>query len=431
MPLTVPTTIFSSEERFVNVVREATPGTIPASSGTTFPIVNFEPEDKLLKLPDEGLRGAMGKTYGIQFGPRYAEASIGGPVFADMIGHELYNMLGDYTQSATAATPNTTLTSSPAVGATTLNVTSGTSFTVNMWIQVDTGLLSEIVQVLSSTTNTITLQTTTPIRIPGHSASATVTNTTIASAGYNNIFSLLNSTNNPATAPPGFGQPITHTYTDRTLVPATGLARQYAYSCFSELTFTGNAEKLTEWNGAFSAFAGQIAASAPSPSISTATVWPDFNTLFGLNGVVSGAPIYDISEWSISMSRKVEPYFTNSGSFNPYVIARGPLVVTGKLTFAPAVDETALLYLLNNTQPQIQIQAFNGLTGANKAGLQFDIVLGAFDTSKINASRSLFGYDVTFEAVSTNLTANSVTTIGWSAGYSPIKVTLVNTTPIY
>jgi len=137
MPLTVPSTIFPTEERFVNVIREATPGTIPSSSGTTFPMVNLEPDDKPLWLLDESLRGGMGDIYDFLQGPLYAEVTIPEtPVYVDMMGHPLYNTLGDYTQSAPAAAPNTTTTAPAVSGATSLTVTSGTSFTVGMWIQV-------------------------------------------------------------------------------------------------------------------------------------------------------------------------------------------------------------------------------------------------------------------------------------------------------
>jgi hypothetical protein len=432
MPLTVPTTIFPTEERFVNVVREAaaTPGTIPATTGTTFPIVNFDPEDKPIWLPDESLRGSMAQTYDFLQGPVIADTSVGGPVYVDMLGHELYNILGDYQQTGTAAAPNTTTNAPIVAGATTISVLAGASFTVGMFIQVDVAPFAEIVKVLSAVAATITLDPTTPLRL-NHLTSVAVTNTTVAANTYSHVFSLLNSSAVAGTTVYQYGQPPTHTWTDRTQVPATGLARQYAFGCLSSLTLTGNSEKLLEWNGSLVSFKGVVASAPPVASVSAVHAYPDFTTLIGLNGIVSGAPIYDIQEWSVTINRQVEPFFTNDGSPNPYTIGRGKLDVIGKLVFSPAVDETALLYMLNNTQPQLQIQATNGKTAQNLQQVQFDVIFCDFDTSKINASRSLFGYEVTFKTTATASTANGVTTTGWSGGQSPLKVTVNNLVPVY
>lgn len=441
MPLTVPATIFPTEERFVNVVREATPGTIPSSSGTTIPLANFEPEDKPLWLLDQSLRGAMGDMYDMLQGPEYAEVSVpASPVYMDTIGHPLLNILGDYTQSAPATTPNTTTTGSANTpGATVINVASGTSFTVNMWIQVyqagSTGP-AEIVQVLSSTANTITLQAATPLRF-NHTAGATVTNTTVAAGTYSHVFTLLNSGFLGSSIFTNFGQPPTHTFTDRTQVPQIGGnpggARQYADACFQSMVLTGNAEKLLEWDGKFSSYIGQLATSPPAASVSSIRAIPVFNTSVQL--ATSGAlgPVYDITEWQLTMNRQLKVFFDNDGSQNPFTIGRGKLGVSGKLTFSPAVDESALTLMLGNTQPQLQILTTNGLVSSNPAylAMQTDILFADFETSKIKSSDVLFGYDVSFKTTHTAQTRNSVTSTGWSGGYSAIKVTINNAVPIF
>jgi hypothetical protein len=435
MPFTVPQTIFPTEERFVNVAREsAGQGQIPASSGTTFPIINFEPDDKPIWLPNESLYGDMAGMHDMQQGPRVAETSIGGNVFVDMIGHEFYNILGDYQQTATTATPTATTSTALAPGATAITVASGgASFTVGMQILITDAVGgNEIVTAAAGATATsIPLNAATPIRL-AHLTALTINNTTVAAGTYSHIFSLLNSSAMVGTGwMPQFGQGPTHVYTDRTQVPATGLARQYAYSCFSELTITGNAEKLLEWSGSFTSFVGQIASTPPVASVSGVRVQPDYRTAIGLLGTVSGAQIFNISEWAVTIQRQVEPFFDNDQSQNPYVIGRGKLDVTGKLTFSPATDETALLYMLNNTQPQLQIQASNGGTAAAFQQVQIDILFADFDTSKIQSGRSLFGYEVTFKASSTATTLNGVALTGWSGGTSPIKVTVNNLVPVY
>lgn len=437
MPATPPpSTIFPTQERFVNVTREATPGTIPASSGSSFPVVGFEPEDKPIWLPDESLRGAMGDIYDFLQGPIISETTIpASPVYVDMIGHPLNATLGDYTQSATAAAPNTTTTAIASAGASSLTVASGTSFTVGMWIQVYVAGSSgpaEIVKVLSGASTSITLDPTTPLRL-NHSSGATVTNTTVAAGTYSHVFSTLNSSFVGSGIYTNFGQPATLCWTDRTQVPATGLARQYAYARMHELTLTGNAEKLLVWNGGFTSYVGQIAAAPPTAAFSSVRAMPDFQTTIQIatGGVLAG--VFNISEWSVSFTRQVEAYFDNDAIQNPFVIGAGKLSVSGKLTFSPATDETALLYMLQNTQPQLQILTTNGLLTSNPLyqALQTDILFADFDTSKINASKALFGYEVTFKTTHTAATRNSVTTTGWSGGYSAAKVTLSNAVPIF
>ena len=436
MPFTVPSTIFPTQERFVAVNRELIPGTIPATVGQSFPVIGFDPEDKPIWLPDESLRAAMGDIYDMLQGPIVAETSIpASPVYLDMIGNPLFGILGDYTQSAPAATPNTTTTALGVAGTTTLTVTSGTSFTVGMWIQVyvtgSTGP-AEIVQVLSGAATTITLQTATPLRL-NHSIGCTVTNTVVTGGTYQHAFSVLNSSLIQSGVYTNFGQPPTHCWTDRTQVPATGLARQYAFGRMSDVTLTGNAEKLLMWNGALTSYVGQIAASAPAANFSTVRALPAWQTTVQLATSGALAPIYNITEWSVTLGRQVEAYLPNDGSQNPYTIGAGKMTVNGKLTVSPAIDETALLYMLQNTQPQLQILVTNGLVTTNPLylALQIDIPLADYDTSKINASKSLFGYDVTFKTTHTATTRNSVTSTGWSGGYSAVKVTLNNAVPTF
>lgn len=436
MAFTVPSTVFPTQERFVNCTTETVPGTIPSSYGQSFPVVGFEPEDKPMWLPDESLRGAMGDMYDFLQGPMYAETTIPEtPVYVDMIGYPLLSLFGDYTQSAPAGTTTTTLTAAAAAGATSLTVSSGTSFTASSWIIVyatgSTGP-AEIVQVASSAATTITLETTTPLRF-NHASGATVTVTTVSAGTYAHEFSVLNSSFVGTGIYTNYGQPPTLTWTDRTQVPATGLARQYAFARHSELTFTGNAEKLLTWNSSFTSFTGQIAQSAPVANFSTVRAMPAWQTTVSIATTGALGGIYDITEWQLTFARQVEPYFPNDGVQYPFVIGAGKLTFTGKLTFSPAVDETALLYMLNNTQPQLQVVVTNGLATTNPGyqAFQIDVLYADYDTSKINSSKSLFGYDVTFKSHHTANTRNSVVPTGWSGGYSAAKVTVNNSVALF
>lgn len=319
--------VFPVAKRFVGVGKETTSGTAVAAT-TTIPVNKFDPEDKPMFLVDDSWRGAMAGEYGLIQGPEIAELEIGGPIYADAIGHALFNILGDYAVTGTGP--------------------------------------------------------------------------------YTHTFALLNS---------GSGQPPTHTFVDYTGIPATGLARQYAYACLSEVTITGNAEQLLTWDAKATTFVSSIPGSAPTANISTVPAQGAWNSAV----TIGGSAATDVAEWELTLTRKVDPYWTAQGSQDPLVIARGELTVAGKLTFAPAVDESPLLAMLNNTQPELQIVA----TGSGGTTLTLHCQIAAYDTSKINSGKSLFGYDVTFKGIA------NTTDVGASAGYSPVLATLVNSVTTY
>jgi len=425
-----PITIFPTSERFVDIAREATAaGTIPSSPGSTIPVSTFKPSDKPMWLPNTAWYGDMGDIHGIIQGPLIGGFDIGGPFFGDMVGHVLYNILGDYTVSGTLASPASTVSAPIAAGATTLTVASGgASFTagMNLWIEDGgTPALNEVVTVASSTATTITLST--PTRF-AHMTSTPFTNTT---APYTHVFSLLNSNTSIGN---GAGQPVTHTITDRTGIPATDFAAQYGYSCFTEFTFTGNAEQLLTWEAKAISNVRAIAASPLStPAASTVQPYPSWRSTTKLTPVGGGSltQVNDVAEWAFTITRQVKPYFTNQGSQSPYVIARGRQGATGKLTISPAIDESSILYLLANTQPQIQIAASNGLAGSNLVSAQADIALAAYETADLADGDELFGYDVAWTAVHTGATFNAVTMTGATGMAGCIKITLQNAIASY
>jgi hypothetical protein len=501
MPIPPPTTLFPVEEREVYIIKEATPGVVPAGApGTPVPMLTMKPSDKPMMLLDESVQGSMGDVYaGIQ-GPLIANIDLGGNFYGDTFGHLLYNLLGDYTSSGTTAAPAGTTNASMAVGATTISVASGgTSFTSGMfiWLQ-DAGspAANEIVQVTSTGSATSIPITATRF---AHNTAMPFTNTT---APYFHVFSLLNQLIGAAN---GAAQPPTHLFTDRTGIPATGLAAQYGYTCLSELVITGNAEKLLPWTAKGTCYTRQIPGSATavtnvsnvqtypswrsvtalgspaaftytatsaSPCVFTAagsafangqgiilegTVPTGFSagtvyfvvsvagTTFSLAAAPGGTAINssstgngtlltavrNIGEWQYSLSRAVKPYWTNQGSQYPYAIGRGKQGVKGKLTFSPAIDESPLVALLANSQPQQQVYASNGLTGVNLVALQIDLLLGMYDTADLNDSSELFGWDVPFTGIHTATASGGITTTGASGGKGAVKVTLTCPTPMF
>ena len=377
---------------------------------------------------DEAWRGAMAGEYDMLQGPIWAETAFAGPVYGDTVGHLLYNILGDYTQSATSTTPTTTLSSAVAYGVGTIPVATGTSFTNGMYVEVfqsgSTGP-AEICQVSSSTSTTIVFSAATPIRF-AHSSGATVTNTNVSAGTYTNTFTLLNGTVGQDAM--GAGQPPSHTFTDRTQVPgsAGNLAAQYAFGCLSQLTLTGSAQGIFMHSGNLTSFSYAQPSAAPTANVSSVRATPNWRSTIGVNGTVSGSPVDDITEWEFALNRVVEPIPTTDGTQSPYTIARGKFTATAKLTFQPSVDLSALTYMLNNTQPQLQIIYSNGLSGTSNITYTINVQLGAFDTANINESSALFGYDVTAKLI-----ANTTNGIGWSGSYSPISIAIANSIPVY
>lgn len=415
MPLTVPSTVYPSERRAIGLAKEVTPGTGVAVT-TSVPFVNFVPEDKPMWLPDESLRNALAQTYGLIQGPYVADLTFDtSPVYMDTIGHFLYNLLGDYTTSGTSTGTTGTLTGTgyPAATTGTIIVPQGSNFGAAGYVQLDvTGTNSEVVAYGTGTGTIINLTGTTRF---SHAASSTVYQ---VSGAFTHVFSLLNGTGN--------AQPPTHTITDRTYIPAgTQQARWYPFTCLTEMTFTGNAEKLFDWSAKALAYANQMPGTFPVNTFGTIPAQPSWSSNVGLNGSIAGAQIYQVAEWAFTLTRQVEPFFTADGAQNPYIFGRGKFHATGKINFIPVIDQTPLTYMLNNTQPQLQVLQTNLGTGTTLESIQFDVQQCAFDASVLEPGKALLGYSNAFIAV-----ANTANT-GNSAGYSPLKVTIVNQIPTF
>lgn len=406
--------VFPVERRAIGTAREAVAGTAVAMTSTV-PVDKFSPDDKITGLIDKSWRQAMAGEYAYIPGTTSGEIDMGGPVYADTIGFGMLNILGDYATVGTATTPNTTLTgASNTAGATSLVVTSGTSFTLGMNIQVGTGTSAEVVTVSGAGGSTSIPIANTPLRF-NHSAAEAVTNTSAGAANYTHTFTLLNSAANGA-------QPPTHTLTDATGIPATNLARVYTSACFSDITLTGNPSALFMWDGKATTFLSAIAGAIPTVAPSTVPAQASWNSIVGVGGPASGGTLNSyVDEWVLTINRVVEPYWTASGQQNPYVIVRGALTAALTLKFGPAPDESQFLNFLNNSQPQVQIKA-NGPSGTS---LQIDAQTCAFDTGKLDDSKAAFGYDISAKCIA------NTTNVGASAAYSPIKITLKNSTPSF
>lgn len=427
----VPITGFAPvAERAVFITREAfgTPGTIPASPGVVIPVKTFKPANKPDWLENDAWYGDGGDIYGILQGPLIGGADIGGDIMGDEFGHILYNIMGDYTTTGVAASPASTASALITQGSSTISVASGgASFTAGMalWIE-DAGspAANEVVVVASSTATTITLVS--PTRF-AHATAVPFTNTT---GIFTHVFTKLNAATSIGN---GAGQPPTHCFTDRTGLPATGFASQFGYSCFTEVTITGNSQQLLTWEGKTISNVRAVPGTPPVPNASQVQPFPGWRSTVKMSPTGGGAlaQVNDFAEWMVTITREVEPYFTASGQQTAYIISRGKQGATGKLTVGPAIDDSSELYLLNNTQPQIQVAAGNGLTGTALISLQTDIGLGAYKAAEIASDRKLFGYENNYTAVHSNQTFNSVGLTGVSGGSGCVKFTLINSTPTY
>lgn len=423
-----PTTFGVVAEREVYVQKEAVPGTIPGTIGSPVPLTSFKPSNKPMMLYDESFQGSMGDTYGAYQGPLIAGFDIGGHVFGDHgLGEALYNLLGDYTTTGTAASPAGTTNGALAVGATALPVASGgASFTTGMFLWLEdagTPAANEVVMVTSTGSATSIPITATRF---AHLTAMPFTNTT---APYTHVFALLNGSLGAANGP---AQGPTHCITDRQGISANG-ADQFAYGCFSEVTLTGNSEKLLDWSGKAVCMARQTAGSAVGmANVSTVVPYPSWRTVTGIAGPASGGTqVKYIAEHSVTLTRAIKAYNTEQGSQQPFIIARGKQSNAGKMVISPATDDSSMIAFLANTQPQLQFLSSNGLGGTSLVSVQVDIILAAYDTDDINDSSELFGFDVAFKPQHTAASSGGITTTGASGGKGAVKVTLINAIPTY
>jgi hypothetical protein len=409
--------VYPVTRRFIGLAKETTAGTVVQPS-YTFPMTKFTPKDNITYLKDTAWRNSMAELYNLIQGVEISDLDMGGPFFGDGIGYNLANILGDYWQSVngTAGTA-TTLSSNYTAGGTTISVTSATGLLNGMTIAV--GTLGSNAEEVRTITNIVSTTITLSSALYQSHTSTTPVTPYVSVNTYVHNFSLLNS----GTGMGGYSsaQPPTYTYTDYTGVTATSGARNYGYTCFSELAFTGTATELLMWDGKATGFASAIASPTPTASISSVKPEADWQSTIS----IASTQVNTIEEWKLTLTRKLEPKFTNSGQQSPFAIPRGELGAALALTYDPAVDETPFLEYLNNTQPTLAITTTNGLSGASLVQMVMNVQVAAYDTGELEDSKTTFGYNTTVAAV-----ANS-TNAGPSGGLSPVQIALTNAVVSY
>lgn len=407
----IATTVFPESQQWFGIGREVTSGTV-VQPVLTVPMAKGEPDEKVTWLDDKSIRGYMAVDYNLIQGVECAEFALDGPVYMDSIGYFLHNIFGDYQAAGTTGSPTWTAPGGVTAGAGPITVTTGTAATAGTFIQIGTSAPTEVVKVgTGSTVTSIVIDPTTPIRY-AHTGSTTINTVT---APFTHTFALLNS---------GNGQPATHTITHHQGISGTYGARQYSYFCASDMDFTMNSEELFMHSTKGTSFLGVPAAASPTNVASTVPAQPDWRFLVGIGGPASGGTlISNVINGGVTIARAVKPFWTLDGAQAPYVIARNGLEITGKFTHL-AQDESPMLNMLNNVQPQLQMTMTNGLSGANLVAVTFNVQVGAYETSKINAADEI-QYDVTWRGIA------NTTNVGFSAGQGPATVVIQNAWPTY
>lgn len=403
---------FASTKQFIGIAPEVTQGTAVAMTATQL-LTTFTPVDAPTFLKDQSWRGSMGTDSFAQIpGVGTATHSLGGPVYGDTAGFWLRNILGDL---ATTGTPTgsgaTTLSTSAAAGAT--SITSVASVPAATLVQIGSGATAEVVTTGTPTgSGPYVLPITTPASglLFAH-ASAQAVAPVVTAGPFTYTWSLLNS---------GGGQPVSHTLTHSLGPTASVGARQYPGFCMSGMNFTFNAEsELFGWTGQGTSWPSVIPGAAPTAAPTAILPIASWKTKVGIGGPASGGTLVNtVTDGEFDIVRELTPYFTATGSQTPYIIQRGGVSVTGKLNFGAVSDESALLYMLNNTQPQVQLLASNGLAGVNLITVQIDCQVAAFTSAAVDSSKAAVGYQDGFEAVF------NTTNAGGSGGMSPIKVSV-------
>lgn len=418
---------------WLGVARELTVGT-PLVPVITHPLEQsiFEPEDTPKFLQDKAIRGSMTDLFYETLGVESSTFSFGGPNFLDSHGYFFDNVFGDLsTVGSTPANPSTTSGVLP-VGSTNMTLASAppAAYTAGATIQLGTLPTAEVLVISSTAASNVINFTNNPLRFTHPTAQ------TVNSCGtpFTHKFAALNSQLGYGGA---FGaQPPTHTFTDVTNIvnvmtnPTYGTAasnpfgaRMYPSAVLKSIDFSGNAEQLLDVKMNGDSWISQPAGTAVTNITTNSRPIPNWNSTVS----ILGTSINQIGEFSVSFKRTTQVYWTVQGIQNPFVIARGPLMMDGSIQWDPTQTEQPLDMMLLNAQGPMSIAVTN--SGIPNAGTPFTLTFTATQVanikSKIMRNKALIGYANSFEGV-----ANS-TDVGGSGGLGPGTITLVNNTPTY
>ena len=418
---------------WLGIARELTGGT-PLVPVITHPLdqADYSPEDMPKFLDDKAIRGSMTDLFYKTLGVESASFSFGGPNFLDSHGYFFDNVFGDLsTVGSSLANPSTTSGVMP-VGSTNMTLAAAppAAYTANAVIQIGAGATAEVVVISATAASNVVGFTNNPTRFTHPTAQTVQT----AGTPFTHKFAALNS-------PLGYGgaygaQPPTHTLTDVTNIVNTFTnatygtaptntygARMYPFGVVKSLDLSGNAEQLLGVKMSGESFLSQVAGTAVTNVTTNSRPIPNWNSTVS----ILGGSITQIGNFSLSVKRATQVYWTVQGSQTPVIIARGPLTMDGSIDWNPVNTEEPLDIMLLNAQGPMVITASN--SGIPNSGTPFTLTFTMSQVanikSKVMRSGQLISYSNSYECV-----GNS-SDVGGSGGLGPGTITLVNNTATY
>jgi len=416
--LAVPSPVFPEAARILNVGREAVAFGTLAASYVSVPVNDFQPDPNYNYFFDNAERGSLTGPYDAAQGPAWLESTISeSPVYGDTIGYFLASLFGEWSDTGTAGGTTWTATGGVAAGATSITVTSGTVATAGTFVQIGTGVGAEVCTVgTGSTATSIVLSATTPTRF-AHTGSTTIT---LVTAPFTHVF----ATMNPG-SPTGLnsGQGPSLSVLDRNFAAGNSgfYADAYPYTVVQEISLTGQPNGYLTWTGKLMSWPQTSPGAAVTAAFSGAKGIPAWKG----TSTVGGSAANNIDQWKITLTREINPIPAINGQQAPLIFARGKLTGTFDLEYAAVSDESALNYMLNNTQPSLLWTTANGLSGASQLSFSLAAGLAAATKAPLKVVKTLYGYDLTGTLVANN------TNVGPSGGFGVGSITLINAVPSY
>jgi hypothetical protein len=417
-----PTTVYPVCTQLLQAAKEVGGFAVSPSSGTSYtsiPIAGFTPSPKVTWIEDTSYWGDFVKTHDLQQGPIWMESEIKeSPLYGDTFPIFAFNLMGDLVTTGTAATPTWVTSSALTPGAGPIPVTSGSSAVAGTFIQVDsTAGDSECVIVgTGSTATSIVLSASTPLRF-SHLTGIAITTVV---APFSHQLSLLNPYGSTGVTT---GQGPTHTFVHRTNIPGSGnnYAWSFAYGVMSEISIMGKASGALTWSGKLTHLSRAYPAFVPTPSFSTVRMVPAWK---GATTVASSV-LNEVTQWTVTMTRTLQVTPTADGYQQPYLIGRGNLDATWKLTYDPALDETPLSHVLSNDQPTFAYAIGNGGSGSGLISFDINAAIQAYKDSPLTMDKTFFGWEASGQFI------GNTTDAGNSGGRSPVQLVIQNAVPTY
>ena len=262
-----------------------------------------------------------------------------------------------------------------------------------------------------STGTTISINANTPLRF-NHGSAVSVTTVT---GSFTHTFATLNPNSSTGLTS---CQPPSHSVIHHNYLPGSGgyYADQFLYAVVTDLSLMGDSKGWLTYSAKLTSYLQSAPGSTISATISTIKGIPAWK---GTNTVASSA-INDVAKWSIDFSRKVDVKPTADGQQSPYFLGLGQMTAKFKLTIDPAIDESQLNEMLNNTQPTFSWATSNGLSSTSLISATVNAELAGYTEAPLSAMSEFWGYEVAGELVA------SSTYSGNSGGNTLAQLVLVN-----